>query len=479
MIFNSFAFLFFLPIVFAIYWSTPDKYKWIIVFVSSYCFYMGWNVKYVFIIFFVTVISFFAAIYIEKSESKSQKKIVLVATVFLFIGILLYFKYFNFLSESFSRLLGAFRIRKKTRIIDVLLPVGISFYIFQAMGYVIDTYRGEVKAEKHFGYYAAFISFFPQLVAGPIERTNNLLPQIKSKHIFNYQNATYGLKLMAWGYFKKLVIADALSIYTGRVFSFPQKYEGFTFVLVIFMFTVQIYCDFSGYSDIAIGVAKLFNINLMTNFKSPYYSQSIKEFWGRWHISLSKWFRDYIYIPLGGNRVSRVRHIFNLMLTFLVSGLWHGAKWTFVIWGGLFGILQVVEDASFNKNQLKSTGILRILRTIVIFGLCAGLWVFFASDSLSSAIYVFKNILNGILSPMHYFVKGFTRLKIKTSDLITICLSMILLSIYDYVSLKKDVIEAISSKSIILRWTIYILFVLFCFFGITVTDSTEFIYFQF
>ena len=217
--------------------------------------------------------------------------------------------------------------------LNVISPVGISFYTFQTLSYVIDVYKVDVKAEKHFGYYATFISFFPQLVAGPIERTKNLLPQIKSAHVFNYEQATYGLKLMAWGFFKKLVIADTLSSPVKLVFDNPQEVQGFALILASFFFTIQIYCDFSGYSDIAIGTAKLFGIDLMTNFKNPYLSKSIKEFWSRWHISLSTWFRDYVYIPLGGNRVGHIRHNINLMITFLVSGLWHGANWTFVTWG--------------------------------------------------------------------------------------------------------------------------------------------------
>lgn len=334
MLFNSFAYAIFLPIVFALYWLLPHKYRWALLLVASYYFYMSWNVKYVGLILFTTIASYVAALLMEKYENKKAKKIVLLATAVLCLGVLFFFKYFNFVSSSVAELLSLISIQFSPLTLKLLLPVGISFYTFQTLSYVIDVYRGDVKAEHHFGYYATFISFFPQLVAGPIERTENLLPQIKAQHTFDYEQATYGLKLMAWGFFKKIVIADSLSVYVSKVYNAPQSFEGFALILATVFFTFQIYCDFSGYSDIAIGTAKLMGINLMTNFKSPYFSTSIKEFWSRWHISLSTWFRDYVYIPLGGNRVSKVRHALNLLITFLVSGLWHGANWTFVLWGG-------------------------------------------------------------------------------------------------------------------------------------------------
>lgn len=334
MLFNSFAYALFLPVVFCLYWFLPHKYRWSLLLVASYYFYMSWNPKYVFLILFTTIVSYSAAILLEKKQDVRRKKAIICITAISCLGVLVYFKYFNFLSQAAIDFLSVFAIRLNPLTVDVLLPVGISFYTFQTLSYVIDVYKGDVKAEKHFGYYATFISFFPQLVAGPIERTRNLLPQIKDVHEFDYNQATYGLKLMAWGFFKKLVIADVLSKYVQMVYSSPYDYVGFALVLASLFFTIQIYCDFSGYSDIAIGTAKLLGINLMTNFKNPYLSASVKEFWSRWHISLSTWFRDYVYIPLGGNRVGKLRHNVNLLVTFLISGLWHGANWTFVVWGG-------------------------------------------------------------------------------------------------------------------------------------------------
>ena len=330
MLFNSCEYLIFLPVVFALYWLFPQKYKWILLLGASYYFYMSWKAEYLALIVFVTVVSYAAAFLIENTRSILGRRIILIIGILISLSLLFVFKYFNFIALSINGVLESFRREARIPLLEVILPVGISFYTFQTMSYVVDVYRGKVSAEKNLGIYATFVSFFPQLVAGPIERTSNLLPQIKRNHYFEYSKAVYGMRLMLWGYFKKLVIADNLSPFVERVFNDPYSYNGFALLLSTIFFTFQIYCDFSGYSDIAIGTAKLFGIDLMTNFKSPYYSTSIKEFWSRWHISLSTWFKDYVYIPLGGNRVSKLRNYFNYLITFLISGLWHGANWTFV-----------------------------------------------------------------------------------------------------------------------------------------------------
>ena len=316
--------------------------------------------------------------------------------------------------------------------LKLLLPVGISFYTFQTLSYVIDVYRGDVPAERHFGYYAAFISFFPQLVAGPIERTSNLLPQIKAKHQFDYDQATYGLKLIAWGFFKKIVLADTLSKYVSTVYDTPQNFSGFALVLATLFFTLQIYCDFSGYSDIAIGTAKLLGINLMINFKSPYFSQSIKEFWSRWHISLSTWFRDYIYIPLGGSRVGKVKCIANLMITFLVSGLWHGANWTFVVWGGVHGAAQAIENIVVPQNKQKSTGVMWCVRVLLVFLFVSFAWIFFVSDSISDAGYIITHLFEGVVSPLSYLKIGFSSIGLEKMELAFLCPSLLILLIFDF-----------------------------------------------
>ena len=334
MTFISLEFVIFLIIVFTIYWKIKASYRWMLLFISSYYFYMCWNVEYVGLIFITTYISYICAIKVEKSQSVKEKKRWLFLCLVICLGILFLFKYFNFCFLSISKILGAMSITLHPMTLNLLLPVGISFYTFQTVGYVLDVYRGTIPAERHFGIYATFISFFPQLVAGPIERTVNLLPQIKEDRVFDYSLAVVGLRQMLLGCFKKVVIADNLAIYVDMVYNNLPVYDGGALLFAAVFFSFQIYCDFSGYSDIAIGCAKLFGIKLMTNFDRPYLAMSVKEFWSRWHISLSTWFRDYLYIPLGGNRCGKLCHKINILITFLASGLWHGADWTFVFWGG-------------------------------------------------------------------------------------------------------------------------------------------------
>lgn len=335
MLFNSLQYAVFLPIVFCVYWFIPNRFRWLVLLISSYYFYMSWNPKYVILILGTSLLSYLAGLFIERSREKKQKKFFLILYISLCLGLLFTFKYLDFAVGTICSLIKLFAVELHLSTLNLLLPVGISFYTFQTISYVVDVYREDISAEHHFGYYATFVSFFPQLVAGPIERTSNLLPQIKSNKVFSYENGREGLILILIGLFKKVLLADTLAKYVDKVYSNLEKYTGFSLMLVIVFFSIQIYGDFSGYSDIAIGSAKLMGINLMTNFGSPYFSQNIKEFWNRWHISLSNWLKDYIYIPLGGNRKSCMRTNINLLITFLISGLWHGASWNFVIWGGL------------------------------------------------------------------------------------------------------------------------------------------------
>lgn len=341
--FNSLQFAIFLPIVFAMYWLLPHKYRWMFLLGASYYFYMSWNVKYVFLILLTTGVTYLAALLIESTESRNRRKVYLTLAAVICFGVLVIFKYLNFLLKSVNDLTSLLAIPLHPVTMKLMLPVGISFYTFQTISYVLDVYYGKVKAERNFGIYATFISFFPQLVAGPIERTDHLLPQIREEHTFSYEEGIDGLRIMLWGFFKKILIADVAAAYVDQVYADVTGYQGFDLLVVIFLFTIQIYCDFSGYSDIAQGTAKLFGIQLMQNFRSPYLSSSIQEFWRRWHISLSQWFRDYVYIPLGGSRCSTLRKYRNVMITFLLSGLWHGADWSFVLWGGLHGLLQILE----------------------------------------------------------------------------------------------------------------------------------------
>ena len=485
MLFNSLAFAIFLPIVFFLYWALPNKYRPFWILITSYYFYMSWNVKYVVLILFTTVVSYGCAICMQRWKKK--KTVLLWSTLIASLGVLFFFKYFNFFSLSAASLLGRFAIPLHPITLSLMLPVGISFYTFQTLSYVIDVYRGDVEPEKNFLTYAAFISFFPQLVAGPIERTSNLLPQIKGEHRFDREKATYGLLLMAWGFFKKLVVADNLAVYADQIFDDVHYYGGFSMLLAALFFTFQIYCDFSGYSDIAIGCARLFDINLMTNFKSPYFALSIKDFWSRWHISLSTWFRDYVYIPLGGNRVSKMRNAFNLLVTFLVSGLWHGAAWHFVVWGGLHGVLQVAENwlpfmrklTARAKEDLRSArGPIVWLCRAVTFVIAMLAWVFFRAGSVSDACYVLLHMWDGILSPGTYFARGMYDFGMKTADVISLLVPLVLLLWFDYTALYEDPILKLRRCKRPVRWVVYYGFV-FLVLMLASFNAQEFVYFQF
>ncbi len=474
----------FFPIVFALYWGLPHKFRVSLLLIASYYFYMSWNVKYVVLILFTTIVSYLSALLIAKTPSLCTKKAILTVSLVACLGVLFVFKYFNFFAGAVVDFLNMFALKLHPMTLKLLLPVGISFYTFQTLGYVIDVYRGQVKPERNFWVYATFISFFPQLVAGPIERTNNLLPQIKAVHEFRYEQAVYGLKLMMWGFFKKLCVADVLAVYVDTVFNDLQKYQGFALMLVVFFFTVQIYCDFSGYSDIARGCAKMLGIELMENFRSPYFAASLHEFWGRWHISLSTWFRDYVYIPLGGNRCGKWRHTLNLMMTFMISGLWHGANWTFVLWGMVHGVGQVVEDALTGRSKQEPHGVKWCVRVMVTFVFVMLGWVLFRAQSLGDAVYVFghmfTNLFAGISDTKTYFLtEGLEKLAIFKMETCEILLPIILLTVWDYVSLHRDVINCITShKNSIVRYSLY-----FCLVTLLLllrsTRPTEFVYFQF
>lgn len=477
MLFNSFEYLVFLPLIFSLYWILPNRFRWILLFIASYYFYMSWNVKYVVLILFTTVISYCAALLLERIQSDRLKKGIIALTLTACLGVLFFFKYFNFLSESVTAVLRSFAIPCQSITLNLLLPVGISFYTFQTLGYVIDVYRGRVKAEKHFGIYATFISFFPQLVAGPIERTGNLLPQINKEHHFSCEKALYGAKLMLWGYYKKLVVADVLAPYVDTVYANPTLYQGFDLLLAILFFAVQIYCDFSAYSDIAIGTAKLLDIDLMTNFRTPYFSSSIKEFWSRWHISLSTWFKDYVYIPLGGNRCTKLRHSLNLLITFLVSGLWHGASWTFVIWGLIHGLAQVAEGffakplAAFRKRKAG-----RWISVLCVFTFCCIAWVFFRAGTFSDAFYILSHTLTGITQPGQYL---HNTLGISNLKLLVVFGLIFILALYDLLDYDGQLIRKLSAKPAAVQWAVYLLLGLIIIFCSQKGAAAEFVYFQF
>jgi alginate O-acetyltransferase complex protein AlgI len=414
MLFNSLDFAIFLPIVFILYWFITNKnlnLQNFLIVAASYLFYGWWDWRFLSLILFSTIIDYTIGLKINTQENKNKRKVLLWLSIIVNLGFLGFFKYYNFFLDNFVTAFSFFGTSINAQGLNIILPVGISFYTFQTLSYTIDIYRGKLEPTKDFVAFSAFVSFFPQLVAGPIERASNLLPQFYKKRIFIKENALRGVRLILWGLAKKVVIADSIAPAVDDIFSNYERYPSTILLLGAFLFSFQIYCDFSGYSMIARGVSKLFGFELMTNFKYPYFSRNIGEFWRRWHISLSTWFRDYLYIPLGGSRVSKLLNIRNVFVIFLVSGFWHGANWTFIVWGGLHALLFIpsvltknnrkfTEDLQLNRYLLPSIGdFFRILSTFVVVSFC---WVFFRADSLNVAFLFIKKILVFDSSPISF-----------------------------------------------------------------------------
>ena len=400
MLFNSFHFLFFFIVVTTLYFALPNNKRWILLLAASCYFYMAFVPIYILILGFTIVIDYFAGIYIEKAEGK-RRKLFLICSLVANIGILAVFKYYNFLLDNVSFLLHGFGLKNPIPYLSIILPIGLSFHTFQAMSYTIEVYRGNQKSERHFGIYALYVMFYPQLVAGPIERPQNLLTQFRQKHPLDYDRIFDGLKIMIWGFFKKLVIADRLALYVNNAYNYVPEQDGNTLILATIFFSFQIYCDFSAYSDIAIGAARVMGFDLMTNFKRPLLATSTAGFWKRWHISLSTWFKDYLYFPLGGNKVAVHRRYINLMIVFFISGLWHGSNWTYIIWGCINGFYLVF--ALITKNILekfnevsgfnKVPRISMIVNILITFTLICFSRVFFRSKNIEDAITIFKKML--------------------------------------------------------------------------------------
>lgn len=390
MIFNSYAFLAFFPIVTLAYYLMPMRARRLWLLAASYYFYMCWNARYALLIAASTLVTYLCALALGRMEAKTGRRAVLALGLSINLGILCFFKYFGFFTDTFARIAARLGVRMAIPAFDVLLPVGISFYTFQALGYMIDVYRGKLPPERSLMRYALFVSFFPQLVAGPIERSENLLRQVNEDHPLDEKAVRDGLLVMLLGFFEKLVIADRASLYVDAVYGNWQQASGLQILLATVAFAFQIYGDFGGYSHIAIGAAKVLGYDLMENFRQPYFAVSVRDFWRRWHISLSTWFRDYVYIPLGGSRCSAAKKDRNLILTFLVSGLWHGAGLTYLVWGGLHGVCQAVENHLPHRRSGKLRHALRVLGTFCIL---AGLFMIFRASSLGNAAAVFKGIL--------------------------------------------------------------------------------------
>lgn len=394
MLFNSIAFLLFFPIVCLIYFCIPAsqvKVRNLLLLAASYYFYMNWQPAYALLLLTSTVVTYLAALGIDSFEEQGKKRLCLVSSLVLNLAILFLFKYYNFLASNVEYALQTSGLAIDLPAFEFLLPVGISFYTFQALGYSIDVYRGTTKVERDFPTYALFVSFFPQLVAGPIERSNNLLPQFKARHPFDYEQVMAGVRLMVWGYFMKLVVADRCGLYVDSIFNNVAMHNGGSYLVASLLFPFQIYGDFAGYSLIAIGVARILGFRLMENFRRPYFACTVGEFWHRWHISLSTWFKDYVYIPLGGNRVGRMRNYFNLLVTFIVSGIWHGANWTFFCWGTLHGILLCIEKA-LGVGKRSYSGAAKLMHWAVTFLLVSLAWIFFRANNMADALTVITGI---------------------------------------------------------------------------------------
>ena len=460
--------------------------------VMSYIFYISWQADLLYLILFTTLVSYVCAIGIERCEGKrGVQRALMITAVAVSLAVLFFFKYFNFVATNVASLLSAFGMTVSDPTLDLILPVGISFYTFQTLSYVIDVYRGSIKAERHFGYYALYVSFFPQLVAGPIERPENLLPQLKTKNPFEVNDLTVGLKFMLVGFFKKIVVADQLARYVDTVYNGvgTDAVNGFTVLIATLLFAVQIYCDFSGYTDIAIGCARIMGIRLMQNFNDPYAATTIKDFWRRWHISLTSWFTDYVYIPLGGSRCKKYRHLLNIMIVFLLSGIWHGAAWTYIIWGALHGVYQIIGNLTAKpRSRLiervglsESGALVRSVRTVITFILVSLSWLIFRANSLSDMLALFTELFGGWCDVN--IAESLNALGLSLSSIITVILSIIVLKLLDLqISTKMHENRentAISGTRVtvylVLTWCVAIAWMLLLLSDI----DSAFIYFQF
>ena len=399
MLFNSFEFFFFFIIVTVLYFNTPKAYRCLLLLIASCYFYMSFVPYYILILFFTIIVDYIAGILIENEQNRQKRKALLLMSIIANVGVLVVFKYYNFFVDNIGTVLASASLSNPLSYLKIILPIGLSFHTFQAMSYTIEVYRGIQKAERRFNYYALYVMYYPQLVAGPIERPQNMFPQMHFNYKPEYHRIASGLRQMLWGLFKKVVIADRLSLFVDNVYGDVHNYQGFPLIWATIFFAIQIYCDFSGYCDIALGASKVMGIKLMQNFKMPYLSTSISEFWSRWHISLSSWFRDYVYISLGGNRVNKWKWYRNLFIVFILSGFWHGANWTFIIWGALHGfylimgvMTQGVQKKLFNlSNSILYKKIFIFCEWILVMFLVAVGWVFFRANNVSDAIYLLKN----------------------------------------------------------------------------------------
>ena len=489
MLFNSRLFLIFFLAVTGLYFLIPHRFRWMLLLGASIVFYMAFVPKYILLMLFIVAVDYAAARMIENSSADpKKKKYILIGALFANLGLLGFFKYANFFAENLEALAGLINWNYGLPALSLILPIGISFFTFQGLSYVLDVYWGRQKAERRFGMFFLFITFYPQLVAGPIERTGHLLPQFSEVHRFDYQRAKQGIQLMLWGLFKKTVIADRAAILVNNVYANALGADGFTLLAATIFFGFQIYCDFSGYSDIAVGSAEVMGFRIMRNFDRPYFAKSIAEFWRRWHISLTSWFRDYLYIPLGGNRVAAPRWCFNIFLVFFVSGLWHGANWTFMIWGALHGAYFIASFLT-RKWREAAAGFLRlgngspvrkIIQAATTFSLVTFAWIFFRARTLEDAIIIIGKLPEGIASVFRpgYILEILPQWKLTGFELALAAGAILFLLGVEFVQRGTPLRPLLNRLPVWGRWTLgYGLILAVYLLG--VFDDIEFIYFQF
>jgi len=479
MLFNSLEFAIFFPVVVILYFMTPYRARTLLVLGASCAFYMAFIPAYLLILALTIGIDYVAGLWLERTTG-SGRRALLIVSIIATCAVLFVFKYFNFFIDSFVASARAFGWEVSGPAISIILPIGLSFHTFQSLSYVIEVYYGRQKAERDFITYATYVMFFPQLVAGPIERPQNLLHQFHQVHSFDYDRITSGLKRMAWGFFKKLVIADRLALYVNDVYASPQNFNGLQLSIATVFFAYQIYCDFSGYSDIAIGSARVLGFRLMENFKTPYHAASISEFWRRWHISLSTWFRDYVYLPQGGSRVSTPRWFRNLLTTLALSGLWHGANWTYVVWGVLNGVYLIAgimtkpfRDRGYQFIGIDGNGLVRTVIAIgTTFALTCCAWAIFRAESLSDAWYILTHFSRG------WDVTQVSTQQFPLRQMPAAVLSIAFLEGAQWLHARRPLPELVGAYPMALRWPVYVGFVLaVVLFG--VYRQNQFIYFQF
>lgn len=481
MLFNSLEFLVFFITVSILYYTIPFKYRWLLLLIASCFFYMVFKPIYILILGFTIIVDYYIGIWLGNEQNQRKRKQIIILSLVANLGVLAVFKYYNFFIDNFNEVITIFGSSYEAPYLGILLPIGLSFHTFQAMSYTIEVYRGKFPSEKHLGIYSLYVMFYPQLVAGPIERPQNVIPQLKKNIYFKYENLSEGFKLILLGLFKKIVVADRLSYFVNSIYDTPEQYEGFATWIGTFFFCFQIYCDFSGYSDIALGTAKTMGYDLMENFKNPYYSKSISEFWKRWHISLSTWFKDYLYIPLGGNRVGRILNYRNIFIVFIISGFWHGAGWNYIFWGFLHAIFLttgvMIRNNFENHISIKNILLKKLVslsKLVGTFSLVWFAWIFFRAKNWNQSIIILQGLTKIKKQQIGIYVFGDN-----AQELILSFTAIGILAVIQYIGRNKRISIVLNDYGKITSWSFYLVLTFIIIIFGAFHNSGEFIYFQF